>query len=83
MTKMDPTTRRLLGQTVDEATVTLTPIRDWAEAEDGGTLPEPSARAFALWLNEEWNDWTEDGETTVKDAFEGAVAQWCGGRTFR
>lgn len=57
-------------------------IRAWAEAPDGGGLPRESARAFADWLWENWNNWTEDEDTTVQQVLLGAVEEWCGGRTF-
>lgn len=57
-------------------------IRSWADSEDGGQLPYESAGAFATWLNENWDDWTDDESATVKNVLEGAVTDWCGGRTF-
>jgi hypothetical protein len=57
-------------------------IYDWATSENGGQLPGESARAFASWLDENWNEWTDDEESTVGSVLDGAVTEWCGGRTF-
>lgn len=57
-------------------------IIEWARDGDLGSLPDASARAFGHWLAGCWGDWTEDPETTVKNVLEGAVSDWCGGRTF-
>lgn len=59
-------------------------IREWAISmhPDHGQLPGASGRAFAEWLNDGWNGWTEEPEFTVQKILEGAVAEWCGGRTF-
>lgn len=59
-------------------------IQEWAVSmlPDQGQLPGASGRAFAIWLNEQWNDWTEEPETPVQKILEGAVIDWCGGRTF-
>lgn len=54
----------------------------WARDPEHGGLPLESARGFANWLSNCWADWTEDPEATVKDVLEGAVTEWCGGRTF-
>ena len=58
-------------------------VREWAlDKETGGQLPDASGRAFAVWLDNNWNEWTEDEEATVKSVLEGAVSDWCGGRSF-
>lgn len=59
-------------------------IREWAIGmkPTEGQLPGVSAAAFASWLDHMWEDWTGEPERTVKDVLEGAVADWCGGRTF-
>lgn len=54
----------------------------WARDPEYGGLPLESARPFANWVDNCWADWTEDPGRTVKDILEGAVTQWCGGRTF-
>lgn len=59
-------------------------IREWAigmEPDQGG-LPGASGRAFAEWLNDGWNGWTEEEDVPVQKILEGAVAEWCGGRSF-
>lgn len=53
---------------------------DWARDPEYGGLPEASARAFANWLDNVWENWTEEPETTVGQIFESAVTEWCGGR---
>lgn len=53
----------------------------WAQDPEHGGLPERSARGFADWLSNGWDDWCEE-PIKVKDLLEGAVTQWCGGRTF-
>lgn len=54
----------------------------WAQDPEYGGLPERSARGFADWLSNEWANWTEEPDRTVKQILEGAVAEWCGGRSF-
>ncbi|PZT70183.1 hypothetical protein DN402_31690 [Streptomyces sp. SW4] len=43
-----------------------------------GSLPVQSARAFAAWLDEVWNDFNEDGKHTNRDVIDGALAAWRG-----
>jgi len=52
-------------------------IYAWA-LSDGG-LPAVSARPFAVWLDENWNEF-DDGEDklTNKDVLEGALEHWTG-----
>lgn len=57
-------------------------IRDWALDPEHGGLPNVSGQAFAQWLDHVWENWTEDPEIPVKDVLEGAVEDWCGGRSF-
>lgn len=59
-------------------------IREWAIGTGPyqGLLPGASGRAFATWLNSEWGDWTEEEYVPVQKILEGAVTEWCGGRTF-
>jgi hypothetical protein len=56
-------------------------ILSWALDPNGGGLPAASAMAFTAWLDENWNDFSEDTEVTVEQVLQGAVADWCGGRT--
>lgn len=79
---MRVSTKRLLDLPAFATEVEWSDIQDWASEPGGGSLPDESARAFATWLNEVWDDYTEDATSTVKDVLEGAVTQWCGGRTF-
>lgn len=55
-------------------------ILGWAMDPDHGGLPQASAKAFANWLDNNWEDWTEEPQTTTKEVLEGAVTDWCGGR---
>jgi hypothetical protein len=57
-------------------------IQAWALDPEHGGLPDLSGRSFANWLDNEWEQWTEEPERTVEDVLKGAVTQWCGGRTF-
>lgn len=57
-------------------------ILDWALDPEHGGLPNASGQAFAQWLDHVWENWTEDPEVPVKDVLEGAVIEWCGGRSF-
>jgi hypothetical protein len=56
-------------------------ILDWALDPDHGGLPRASAQPFANWLNNVWDDWAEDPQTTTREVLEGAITDWCGGRT--
>lgn len=77
---MHPHTRKLLRLQVAGADVGLEDILDWALETDGGCLPADSARAFAVWLDKVWEDWTDDESATVEGVLKGAVEDWCGGR---
>lgn len=56
-------------------------IFEWVITEH--MLPDYSARHFAEWLHENWNDFAEsaDGLVTNRSVIHGAVTEWCGGRT--
>lgn len=45
---------------------------------DQEELPPESARPFAGWLHEFWNDFNEDGELTNGAVISGALAHWRG-----
>jgi hypothetical protein len=45
--------------------------------EELKALPPYSARPFAAWLDENWNQFTEE-EITVGDVIRGALADWRG-----
>lgn len=51
-------------------------IQRWALTEGG--LPDPSARAFAAWLDRGFYDWSEDGDLTNEQVLKGARAHWVG-----
>jgi len=58
----------------------------WAQDADGGQLPRESAQPFANWIHNVWDDFLGEDEendgVTTRKILEGAVEQWCGGRTF-
>lgn len=56
-------------------------IAQWAEAPGGGGLPVESAQPFGRWLETVWGDFADDDRASVKDVLDGALTQWCGGRT--
>lgn len=58
--------------------VTVSDIRYWAQDDNGGGLPAPSARAFAAWLDECFYEWNGDGDQTNEDVLKGARAHWVG-----
>lgn len=59
-------------------------IAEWARGTGPteGQLPDVSGRAFASWLDHVWENWTEEPEVSVQKILEGAVSEWCGGRSF-
>lgn len=59
-------------------------IAEWSTGKGPteGQLPGVSGRAFAQWLDEGWDNWTEEPEVLVQKILEGAVSDWCGGRSF-
>ena len=59
-------------------------IHEWAISmqPEHGQLPGVSGRAFAEWLDDQWNGWTEEEDVPVQKILDGAVTEWCGGRTF-
>lgn len=66
------------GVTTDPAPL----IHEWAKSPEHGALPPASARAFSRWLSDAWADWAEEEQATVPEILEGAVSEWCGGRSF-
>jgi len=59
-------------------------IRDWAESIEGGSISLASAKAFANWLNQAWNDYGDsDDLQTNEDVLYGALSDWTGGRIIR
>jgi hypothetical protein len=59
-------------------------IAEWATGNGPteGQLPDVSGRDFASWLDHVWETWTEEPEVPVQEILEGAVSEWCGGRSF-
>lgn len=52
---------------------------EWAQDSKGGSLPAPSALAFASWLDSVWNDYDDSsGTQTNEDILKGALAFWTG-----
>lgn len=63
----------------DEATFDEAAILKWAESDTGGGLPEESARPFARWLDNAWNEFDdESGTPTNEDVLKGALKYWTG-----
>lgn len=54
-------------------------IYDWAKDDAG--LTAPSAKAFSGWMCVVWYDFNEDCDLTNRQVLEGALAEWCGGRS--
>lgn len=54
-------------------------IVTWAKSDEGGGLPDPSARPFAAWLDGCWADFQdEENPPTNEDVLKGAIAFWKG-----
>lgn len=75
------------GEVMDDLSVSLNMeslIAEWARGTGPteGQLPDVSGRDFASWLDHVWENWTEEGEVPVQKILEGAVTEWCGGRSF-
>jgi hypothetical protein len=75
------------GEVLDDLSVSLTMeslIAEWAVSmlPDQGQLPSVPGRDFASWLDHVWEDWTGEPEVPVQKILEGAVSEWCGGRSF-
>lgn len=59
--------------------VTRVMIREYVVERN--ELPDYSAWPFADRLNSVWFEYAEDPELTNGDVIEGALVDWCGGRT--
>jgi hypothetical protein len=75
------------GEVLEDLSVSLTMeslIAEWATGKGSteGQLPDVSGRDFASWLDHVWETWTEEPEVPVQKILEGAVSDWCGGRSF-
>lgn len=59
---------------------------EWALDADGGALPRYSAQPFANWIHNAWDNFLGEDEenngVTTRKILEGAVSDWCGGRSF-
>lgn len=54
-------------------------ILDWATSDTGGGLPRVSAEPFAAWLNNTWNEYSdEDREQTNEEVLKSALDHWTG-----
>lgn len=54
-------------------------IKRWALSSTGGGLPEVSARPFATWLHDSWNDFDDGSGTMTNEVIlKGALAFWKG-----
>lgn len=81
MTDLDPKALAECGHTeLDERDgvqeVSAGMIREYVIAEN--ELPPESARPFAAYLHEVWNDYNEDGTATNGEVIAGALAFWRG-----
>lgn len=56
--------------------VTAHDIRDYVIDTD--ELPRFTAAVFANWLDENWNDFNEDGDLTNGQVIRGALSEWSG-----
>lgn len=75
------------GEVLEDLSVSLNMeslIAEWARGKGAteGQLPDVSGRDFASWLDHVWADWIEEPEVPVQQILEGAVEDWCGGRSF-
>jgi hypothetical protein len=77
---MDLTNKHNLARLIDDAAADIDAedIRRWAVWDDGGALPPYSAQHFADWLDRNLSEYEE---WTVRRVLDGAVTEWCGGRT--
>lgn len=51
-------------------------IREYVISSEA--LPPESAKPFAAYIHDVWNDYNEDGELTNGDVIAGALAYWRG-----
>lgn len=56
--------------------VTQEMILSWAISEH--ELPPYSAKPFSHWIHDTWNEFNEDGDSTVGDVLRGGLADWRG-----
>lgn len=75
LAQIDPDDTRTGVQPVTERM-----IRAYVVAEND--LPDYSAEPFATWLDSTWFEYAEDPEATNRDVIDGALEDWCGGRTW-
>jgi hypothetical protein len=61
-----------------EGVQSVTPAMIREHVINSGELPSESARPFAAWIHECWNDWNEDGELSNGQVIAGALAYWRG-----
>ena len=61
-----------------EAVQPVTPAMIREHVVGSEELPSVSARPFAAWIHENWNDWNEDGDLTNGQVIAGALAFWRG-----
>lgn len=59
--------------------VTEEMILDYIRREN--ELPDYSAVPFAAWINESWFQYSEPETLTNKEVIDGALMDWCGGRS--
>lgn len=81
MDKLNPDALAESGDTELDAREVVQPVTEMMIYEHviaSGELPRESAKPFAAWLHESWNDWNEDGDLTNGKVIAGALAYWRG-----
>lgn len=81
MNKLNPDALAECGDTELDGRTAVQPITEmmlFGYVMDTEELPEYSARPFAAWLYEMWNDFNEDGDRTNGEVIAGALADWRG-----
>lgn len=79
-------TKRALENTADfeEPVFDQDMIMDWAQSDEGGGLPYPSARPFSIWLDSGWPEYDDpESVQTNLDILWSALDEWTGGRAPR
>lgn len=63
----------------EESTFGYFEMVEWAKDDEGGGLPDVSARPFAAWLDGTWNEFDDGtGKQTNDNILQGAWESWTG-----